>query len=196
MATEYLGYDKNGEYTVIAGLTNQRLFKGKHTNTVFAPSSGYYLARHDKETGEIVSYIYTTNSEAVSLALFNGVRNACIVSRKKKNSDGDELGNPYLVAHREDNKKAPSFFGENVHFAFELDTNGKVKEPKQIRLKQDECTEALWTILNDIIETNNKNREAKKIKQKREQERVEKIKLNILKNSKFKPSVPDINENS
>lgn len=196
METKYLGYDTNGEYSVIAGLTNQRLFKGKHTNTAFAPSSGYYLARHDIESGEIVSYIYTTNSEAVSFALFNGVRNAYIVSRKKKNSDGDELGNPYLVAFKEQNKKAPSFFGENVHFAFELDSDGKVKEPKKTKLKQEDCTEALWTILNNIIETDDKNREAKKIKQKREQDRIEKVKLNILKNSKFKPSVPDISEKS
>lgn len=134
--------------TVFIGSIQRRVKTSKNqvkTSNV-VKTVGYKITNLD--TGE---WLYMEKMEAIDLVRQLGVVNATI--RPRRNDVKDKYGkvistNFHLNLHPV-RKERPFTDADRLFPAFKLDKNGKIVKPTELFIKEEECTELLWNVIED-----------------------------------------------
>lgn len=134
--------------TVFIGSIQRRVKSSKNvvkTSNV-VKTIGYKIT--NLETNE---WLYMEKMEAIDLVRQLGVVNATI--RPRRNDVKDEFGkvistNFHLNLHPV-RQERPFTDADRLFPTFKLDKNGKIVKPTELFLKEEECTELLWEVIED-----------------------------------------------
>lgn len=137
------------EGTVFIGSIQRRgkTSKNKIKNSNVVKTVGYKIRHVD--TGE---WFFMEKFEAIYLALKLGVVNATI--RPRRNNTKDKYGNViatnfHLNLHPIKGER-PFTDADRLYPVFKLDRNGKITRPPELEIKEENCTELMWKLVQDV----------------------------------------------
>lgn len=118
--------------------------KIKHSNVV--KTIGYKI--YNLETEE---WLFMEKMEAIDLVRQLGVVNATIRPRRNdvKDENGKVISTNFHLNLHPVKKERPFTDADRLFPAFKLDKNGKIMKPTELFIKEEECTELLWDVIQD-----------------------------------------------
>lgn len=147
---------KQGKYKILGTVSAGNIYIRKGPGTNIAPEScGYHV--EEIETGK---RMYMTKHEGVMLAYEYGMVNAYIIysTKKRKDSEGNVIKIDKSIYLQPFPAKKQSFTTDDrLVSVFELDENGKVKEPVNLLIDLEMCTVDLNILLQKLHERRSKN---------------------------------------
>lgn len=145
---------KNGRFKVLGAVTLHQVFKKQQSGTNIAPADGYHI--EEIETGR---KLIVEKSQGVKICEEMGMTNAYITHRVKteKSSEGEVLqtrSSIYLFPYP--SRKEAFTQDDRLITAFKMDDEGKLVQPYELMITEDQCTPEFWRMVMKKYEQGNK----------------------------------------
>lgn len=148
--------DEEGQFKILGAVTTQNIYRRKKAGTSIAPAVGYMVK--DMHTGQEKA---VSKSQGVILCYKYGMRNAYITYRTspKKDAVTGEVIQASPVTYLQPFPARTEAFTKDDRIvpAFKLDSNGSLKRPYELNIREEQCTPELWEIIMKDYEKGNKN---------------------------------------
>lgn len=168
------GLDKdNGQYRVLGAVSPNPIATRKGPQTNIAKACGYHI--EEVATGKRLK---TTKKEGVNIAAKYGMRNAYIIyrHREQKDSNGEVIKSWASIYLQPYPAQKESFTKDDrLVNVYRLDENGKIADPLELMIKEEDCTEDFWFYIKEMYEKKKTKRNKKNRKQEAENERKNRI---------------------
>lgn len=195
------GFDpEEGLYYVAGSVTLSQIFT-RAAGTTIAPAIGYKLTEYKRnKDGSIMldenqqpvlgNSIYLSKEEGVELVARYGVRNAYIVTRQRSKKDkqtGEVLIKETITYLQPFPARTEAFTQDDrLVNVYKYDESGRYAKPFELMLKEEECTAALWRIIQEDFAKKVKNSKRKSGGRNKQTDHIKN--MNVLKQTLSKGS--------
>lgn len=170
--------DRNAKYRIVGAVTDKAIYQRGTTSKNIAPAIGYKI--EEIETG---ATIMVSKELGIQICRLFGMKNAYITVRpkNKKDEDGTTIQSTSLMYLYPHPPQLESFTQDDrVVTVFKLDNDGGIQKPLELAIKEEDCTEEFWRVVEFIYKK--KNKQPKRARRNRDVEyKHKKLMENIKK---------------